>query len=142
MFNKNILLLALFLLATFISPVFADDGNGSVTVDPVASTYCTGTVVTLTPVPDCEYAFDDWSGDDSGDIIDTDGIYTIVMDDDKEVTANFAAAALPYLEGEASSDTADDVSGIQVSHTTGTCADRLMLVGVWYALKKEEVLYI
>jgi hypothetical protein len=46
-------------------------------------------VVTLTPVPNSGYKFDNWSGTDSGYIIDTAGIYTIVMNGDKSATANF-----------------------------------------------------
>jgi uncharacterized repeat protein (TIGR02543 family) len=68
----------------------SNDGHGSVTLDPAGGSYAAGTTVTLTPVPSAGYHFASWSGDDAGDIIDTGGVYTIVMDDDKSVTANFA----------------------------------------------------
>ena len=42
----------------------------------------------------------------------------------------FAMAAPPTLDGTVSTNTADGVSSINVPHTTGTGADRLMLVGV------------
>jgi len=51
-----------------------------------------GTVVTLTPVPNGEYLFKSWGGTDAGDIINTSGTYTIVMNGDKSITANFSHA--------------------------------------------------
>ena len=39
------------------------DGSGSVTVDPDASEYDTGTVVTLTPTNASGYEFTGWIGD-------------------------------------------------------------------------------
>jgi hypothetical protein len=68
----------------------SNDGNGSVTLDPAGGTYAAGTTVTLTPVPNPDYHFVSWTGPDAADIIDTDGVYTIVMDADKSITANFA----------------------------------------------------
>jgi hypothetical protein len=59
--------------------IVGNDGNGSVTLDPAGGTYTNGTVVTLTPVPNSGYKFDNWSGTDSGYIIDTPASYTIVM---------------------------------------------------------------
>jgi uncharacterized repeat protein (TIGR02543 family) len=68
----------------------SNSGNGSVTLDPAGGTYAAGTTVTLTPVPNPDYHFVSWTGPDAADIIDTDGVYTIVMDADKSITANFA----------------------------------------------------
>jgi uncharacterized repeat protein (TIGR02543 family) len=68
----------------------SNDGNGSVTLDPAGGTYDYGTTVTITPVANTDYHFVSWTGPDAADIIDTDGVYTIVMDADKSVTANFA----------------------------------------------------
>jgi hypothetical protein len=68
----------------------SSSGHGSVTLDPAGGIYDYGTIVTLTPVPSAGYHFDSWSGDDAADIIDTAGVYTIVMDGDKSVTTNFA----------------------------------------------------
>ena len=108
-----------------------DDGNGSVTLDPAGGTYCTGTTVTLTPVPDSGYVFDSWSGTNAGNIVDTGGIYTILMNADKAVTANFAVSLWPTVDGAASTGTgAPTASSVSFSHTAGTGASRLMLVGV------------
>jgi hypothetical protein len=65
-------------------------GHGSVTLNPAGGTYAYGTIVTLTPVPSAGYHFVAWSGADAGDILNTAGVYTIVMDGNKSVTANFA----------------------------------------------------
>jgi hypothetical protein len=108
-----------------------NNGHGSVTLDPAGGTYCISTTVTLTPVPDSGYVFDHWSGTNSGDIVDTGGVYTIVMNGNKTVQANFAIALWPTLDGAASSGTAlPNASSISFSHTTGTGTNRLMLVGV------------
>ena len=70
-----------------------NDGNGTVTLDPEGGIYSSGTTVTLTPVPDDGFVFAYWSGDDAGDIINNEGVYTIVMDEDKSITANFSQPA-------------------------------------------------
>ncbi len=64
-------------------------GNGSVALDPAGGLYYEGTTITLTPVPGPCNTFDGWTGTNADDIIDTDGIYTIEMDEGKSVTANF-----------------------------------------------------
>lgn len=79
-----------------------NDGNGSVTLNPTGGSYTAGTTVTLTPVPNTGYVFDNWSGTNAGNIIDTDGVYTIVMNGNKSVTANFAVSLcsdLVFQEG-------------------------------------------
>jgi hypothetical protein len=68
-------------------------GNGSVTLNPPGGIYPSGTTVTLTPVPDDGYSFSNWTGTDAGDIINTGGVYTIVMNENKSVTANFSMPA-------------------------------------------------
>ena len=67
-----------------------DDGNGTVTFAPTGGTYLSGTTVTLTPTPDAGYVFSSWSGINASDIVNTGGVYTIVMNGNKSVTANFA----------------------------------------------------
>jgi len=54
------------------------------------------------------------------------------MDAAKSVTAEFTQSATGIVtpDGAASSTTADDVSTVSFAHTTGTGADRLLLVGV------------
>jgi uncharacterized repeat protein (TIGR02543 family) len=67
-----------------------NDSHGTVTLNPTGGTYASGTTVTLTPVPSQAYLFMSWSGTNSGDIIDTGGVYTLVMNGDKTVQANFS----------------------------------------------------
>ena len=66
-----------------------NDGNGNITLNPNYRHYLSGTTVTLTPMPNPCYAFSSWSGTNAGDIVDTGGVYTIVMNGNKSVTANF-----------------------------------------------------
>jgi uncharacterized repeat protein (TIGR02543 family) len=61
-------------------------GNGSITSEPAGGTYCEGTVVTLTAVPDAGWQFDGWSGSLSG----TQNPAAITMDSNKSVTATFS----------------------------------------------------
>ena len=67
-------------------------GNGTVT--PGSADYQAGTTVTLTAVPDTGAVFDHWSGDAAG----TSPTIGILMDRDKEVTANFVGG--PPVERE------------------------------------------
>ena len=73
--------------ADFARPTLTVDAgtHGSVQLDPPGGVYDAGTVVTLTAEPDAAYLFTGWSGDLSGD----DNPATIVMDDDRDVTATF-----------------------------------------------------
>ena len=62
--------------------------NGAVSLDPAPSedgTYEDGTEVTLTAIPDDGYEFTSWSGDMTG----TDNPTTILIDGDKNITAEF-----------------------------------------------------
>jgi gingipain R len=61
-------------------------GNGSISLNPPGGTYCEGTEVTLTAVPDAGWQFDGWSGDLSG----TQNPATITMGSNKNVTATFS----------------------------------------------------
>jgi len=67
-------------------------GNG--TVEPGSGDYEAGSTVTLTAIPDTGATFDHWSGDATG----TDPVVNILMDRDKEVTANFVGG--PPIERE------------------------------------------
>jgi|GEM_PF-2307197 len=60
-------------------------GEGTVDVEPEREEYEEGTEVTLTAVPDEGWHFHEWTGDAEG----TEEEITIVMDDDKEITAVF-----------------------------------------------------
>jgi pectate disaccharide-lyase len=70
-----------FSLTTNISP----SGGGSVTRSPNATTYASGTVVTLTATPAAGYNFTGWSGDVTG----TSTSITVTMTANRTVTANF-----------------------------------------------------
>ena len=61
------------------------NGSGTVGVDPTASIYLNGTVVTLTATPAADFRFGGWSGDLSG----SDNPATLTMNQNKTVTANF-----------------------------------------------------
>ena len=75
-----------------------NDGNGSVVLSPSGGTYDEGTIVTLTPVPSSGFIFSSWSGANSGDLTNNgDGTYSITMNTDKAVTANFEATTLKTL---------------------------------------------
>jgi len=59
--------------------------NGTITRNPVGPTYPSGTVVTLTAVPNSGYTFTGWSVDLTGSVNPA----TITMNSDKSVTAVF-----------------------------------------------------
>ena len=63
--------------------------SGTVNLSPAGGTYLAGTTVTLTPNPAEGYQFDKWSGVNAGNIIDTSGVFTILMNGNKSVTAEF-----------------------------------------------------
>ncbi|MBI3193169.1 MAG: InlB B-repeat-containing protein [Ignavibacteriae bacterium] len=80
--NKNIT--ANFAINTYTLTVTSV--NGSVTKIPDQTTYDYGTSVELTATPSTGYHFTGWSGD----VIGTDNPVSVVMNGDKNVTANFA----------------------------------------------------
>jgi len=61
------------------------EGDGFVELDPEEERYEHGTEVELSAVPDEGWTFVEWTGDFEG----TDENMTIVMDEDKEITAHF-----------------------------------------------------
>jgi polygalacturonase len=61
------------------------NGSGSIIMEPNDGIYQSGTSVTLTAVPDKDYLFYGWSGD----AVSTSNPLTVVMDTDKNITANF-----------------------------------------------------
>ncbi len=76
-----------------------NDGHGTVTLNPIGGLYAPGTPVTLTPVPDSTYYFSSWSGANAADVINTNGVYTIVMNGDKNIQANFTQTAYTLTAG-------------------------------------------
>jgi hypothetical protein len=65
------------------------ENSGTVNLSPTGPLYEYGTVVTLTPMPTEGYTFHYWSGTDIP-INNNDGTWSITMDGDKNLTANFA----------------------------------------------------
>jgi uncharacterized repeat protein (TIGR02543 family) len=90
-------------------------GSGSVTKVPDQASYASGTVVTLTAVPDIGWSFSAWSGALSGSTNPT----TITMDSDKAVTATFVESVYLFADGfESGSFSAwSGVSGVPVVQT-------------------------
>lgn len=72
--------------------------GGSITHSPNASSYTSGTVVTITPVPASGWQFSGWSGDLSGNTNPA----SITMNANKSVTANFTqvGSALTIQENQ------------------------------------------
>jgi hypothetical protein len=64
----------------------AGNGTGQVVLDPPGGVYESGTMVTLTAIPDEQHSFVGWSGD----IESTENPEILVMDGDKRITAIFA----------------------------------------------------
>ena len=113
------------LLPTYVLTM-ATDGNGTTTPAMGAHLYPQGTVVPISTTPNSGYIFDSWTGD--ADCADG----SVTMNAAKTCTANFVTAPPAVtLDGAVSSGTsAPTTSGVSFSHTTGTGADRLLLVGV------------
>ncbi|MBN1927291.1 MAG: DUF3494 domain-containing protein [Prolixibacteraceae bacterium] len=82
--TANRTLVANFTIYTFTLNVTA--ANGSVVKAPNQTTYSYGTLVQLTATPNAGYSFTGWSGDATG----ASNSFTILMNSNKNVTANFA----------------------------------------------------
>jgi uncharacterized repeat protein (TIGR02543 family) len=82
-------------------------GNGTVTQNPLNTTYLSGAIVTLTAVPSASWMFQGWSGDLTG----TQNPASITVDRNKTVTATFALVSV----GHDVAITAVSVSSSQVS---------------------------
>lgn len=78
---------------TAVRLVVTEGQGGSVTVvpDSLSGFYAIGETVTLTPVPETGYSFDQWTGANAADLVPVAGTddYTLLMDSDKAVTAEF-----------------------------------------------------
>jgi hypothetical protein len=72
--------------AQFARPTLIVTAGPGGSVDPAGGTYDAGSVVTLTATPDPGFAFAGWSGDLTG----AQNPATLVMDDDRSVSASFA----------------------------------------------------
>jgi hypothetical protein len=101
-------------------------GGGQVSLSPSYDDYSKGTQVSLTVTPSAEYEFVSWSGDASGE----SPTVTVIMDSDKEVTANFrviqyalTAAVSPPEGGRVSPSSGTYDSGDSVSLTAAPSAE-------------------
>ncbi|MCB9137913.1 MAG: hypothetical protein H6642_06165 [Caldilineaceae bacterium] len=86
-------------------------GSGSLTVTPDQTRYDAGTEVTLTAAPASGWSFAGWSGDLTG----TDNPVSLVMDEDKSVTATFIEQSPCYTlqllaEGEGATPVASPLN--------------------------------
>jgi uncharacterized repeat protein (TIGR02543 family) len=67
--------------------------NGSVLKNPDVTSYTSGASVVLTATPNSGYKFTGWSGDATGSV----SPLTVIMNSNKNITANFIADTLPPL---------------------------------------------
>jgi len=96
-------------------------GNGTVTTNPHSATYLSGTIVTLTAVPENEnFTLSAWSGDITG----TQNPINVTMDGNKTVTATFRAAVHGVL-GDLNHDGKVDL------------ADLALFATVWHLQKGD-----
>jgi uncharacterized repeat protein (TIGR02543 family) len=102
-------------------------GSGTTTPTAGVHLYGAGSVVDITAEAATGYRFVNWTGDVTNP---NSTNTTVTMDANKTVTANFVEFTGIIIDGAFSSNTADDVSDINISHITGTGTNRLMLVGV------------
>jgi uncharacterized repeat protein (TIGR02543 family) len=88
-------------------------GAGTIIRDPVAAEYEPGTEVTVRAVAAEGFVFEGWQTDDSGTNgeLDTSDEITVVMNDDLDVTAKFAAAAVVEPDENSSSVSSGRSSG-------------------------------
>ncbi|HMP20198.1 MAG TPA: right-handed parallel beta-helix repeat-containing protein [Ferruginibacter sp.] len=85
-----------FVLAYSLTTTASPSAGGSVSRSPNATTYASGTVVTLTANPAAGYVFTGWSGAVSGTATST----TVTMSANRTVTANFQIQATSTLRIE------------------------------------------
>ncbi|MDX2302388.1 MAG: DUF5060 domain-containing protein [Microscillaceae bacterium] len=69
--------------------VLTNDGNGSASVSPVATTYPIGTSLTLTAAPNAGYAFSNWTNS-TGTVISAANPYTFTINNNQNLRANFS----------------------------------------------------
>lgn len=96
-------------------------GSGSVTKNPDQASYVYNTSVTLTAIPDSNWTFSGWSGDMSGSA----NPITIIMNEDKSVTATFTRVNTPPHQPQLSvtSLTVGNNDNLAVTVTGPTPAD-------------------
>ncbi|MCM4167018.1 hypothetical protein KCTC52924_01874 [Arenibacter antarcticus] len=115
--NANTTLVANFDINTYTLVVTAQ--NGTVEIVPNQITYDFGDTVLLNPMPDPGYEFSSWSGDATGN----NDPLNVLMDTDKNITANFSVippvACTPAIDlGTAANYVILAESGISTTGTT------------------------
>jgi hypothetical protein len=95
------------------------EGSGEVMLQPPGGAYGEGTVVTLTPKPGDDWVFEQWSGPDKDDLVDLgNGSWSITMDADKNVTADFVLGYSLIINTQGQGIVATDPPGL--GFPTGT----------------------
>ncbi|MGD9109716.1 MAG: hypothetical protein PVG93_02135, partial [Phycisphaerales bacterium] len=117
-------------LPTYNLAMAVDPNDGGIT-DPNVGvhSYLENDIVEISAVANPGYVFNYWEGDVNDPC---SAETTVTMDANQSVIAHFVESTTTgiTLDGSVSSNTADDVSSINITHTTGTGTNRLMLVGV------------
>ena len=110
-------------------------GTGGTITAPAGSSpqiYDYGTVVTITAAANPGYHFTNWSGD-VGTVLNVNAASTtITMNENYSITANFAVGELATLDGAVVYGTTFTGNSINLSVSTGSGQNQLMLVGVSY----------
>ena len=111
-------------------------GNGTVLASPNASSYVSGTTVTLTATPHSGYAFSSWTGAANNTVNPT----TVVMNGNKSVTANYTQSATYTVTASASANGTISPTGTVVTNvgtartftitpTSGYAVDQVLVDG-------------
>lgn len=104
--------------------------NGTITRSPNATTYNSGTVVTLTATPNAGYQFSGWSGDASG----SNSTTTVTMSAAKTVTATFTlivvAPTLALTTGTSSQTVTIGTAITNIVYTWGGGATDVSISGL------------
>ncbi len=91
-------------------------GNGTISKTPDQTTYISGSTVQLTATPDSCYHFVNWSGDTSS----TQNPITLVMNSNKNITANFAIKKDTIVATSGANGTISPLGNVIVSCGTDT----------------------
>ncbi len=123
--NASTTLVANFTLNTYTLNVTAV--NGTVVKNPNLAAYNSGATVQLTATPNSGYTFASWSGDATGSV----NPLTVIMNTDKNITANFTASA-PFVPPVDLKTAArfGILSGVGISNNAGFSVINNMDVGI------------
>ncbi len=113
-----------------VSLVTQTIGSGQLSVSPELPVYYCGETVELTAIPAAGWQFEGWSGD----LISTNPVETVVMNQPHSITATFAPDTTPLeLVGEVSVSTAPQ--SVLIEWTTNKAADSLLEYGLTPSLE-------